>query len=262
MRRGTWIGAAAVVAVLGLSGTAQAQSYSWNGVYIGVEGGAGNGRSDWNFLGNNGDQGVKGNNPNHLFIANTNPGGPEDPGLPGGLFGGHVGYMHQTDGLVIGIDGSWDWSNFKGKSVDNQNTNPPDAVEVDVKSVATLNGRLGVANGRWLAYATGGVAFGAVDAKESGGCSNLANCTTFLNEGSFNRTGWDAGAGIAYAITDSLILGAEYKHVDLGTSDQDLHDANPKSFFFETVRVHPELDTIEARLSYKFGGDRAPAPLK
>ena len=264
MIRGTLsVTAAVIAAAIATCGSAEAQQYNWNGVYIGVEGGGGNGRSDWNFWGNIGNPDPLGNpNPSRNFVANPQPGGPEDPGLPGSLVGGHVGYMHQMDGLVLGIDGAWDWSNFKGTSVDNPNRTPPDKVEVDIKSVGTVNGRIGVANGRWLAYATGGFAFGSIDAQEDGGCSS--GCVTFLNKGSFNRTGWDAGAGIAYALTDSLILGAEYDHIDLGTSDENLRDPNCANCkFYETVRTHPELDVIKASLSWKFGGDRiAPAPLK
>jgi outer membrane immunogenic protein len=261
MKRGSWIGAAAVVAaVLGLSGAAQADDYSWNGIYIGAEGGGASGHSTSGYVNHTNGSGTT------VIDSAVAIDGPE-LSFSNGFVGGHVGLMHQFGGLVLGIDGSYDWTNLNDTQISGQAVPGPslahiatDTREVDIKSVGAINGRLGVAHDRWLAYATGGIAFGSLSANEKG-LPPLNN--PYLNAADFNRIGWDAGAGVAYAVTNSLIVGAEYKHYDFGTSDQQLAFTCTNCAGYETVRVHPELDTIEARLTYKFDiGDRAPAPLK
>ena len=254
MGRGSLQSAAAVLAMamaIGVAGAAEAQQYNWNGFYIGAEAGGGSGNSEWTFLGNNGNPDPLGNpNPTHVFFANPSPGGPSGPAFSSGLLGGHVGFMHQTDGLVLGVDGAWDWTRLSGTTIQDPRANPPDKFDVSINSIGTINGQLGVANDRWLAYALGGIAFGKLDISHSGQCNT--GCTTFLNSGGSSPVGWDAGAGISYAFTNSIIIGAEYDHVDLGTSDVTLNDViHPGSPFFEVRRTHPAIDEIKARVSWK-----------
>ena len=234
---------------------AQAQDgFSWNGFYAGVEGGTASGRGDGLYLGNNGDPDPNGDdNPDHVFVASADPGSPESFDLSGGLFGGHVGFMHQMGGLVLGLDGAYDRTNISGKLVYNPNTDPVGKFDYDLTSVATINARLGVANGRWLAYATAGLAFGTLNITDSGNCGE--DCI-YVIKGSATARGWDAGAGVAYAATNNIIIGAEYLHVDLGSTDVTLNDTCGEGCdFFEKVRVRNVVDQVKARVSFKFGGN-------
>ena len=227
---------------------AQAQSvYNWTGFYAGVEAGAASGRGDGLYLGNN-DTGV--------FV----PSGdiftlPFD--VSGGLLGGHAGYMNQMGGLVLGLDGSWDWSSVEGTKF-YRPTTPVGKYDLNLTSLGTINAKLGVANGRWLAYATGGFAFGSVNIKSSGDCNFIGappGCT-YLFKGSAAPIGWNAGAGISYAATNSIIIGAEYLHVDLGSTDVTFTNAtDPTDTFYEKVRVRTALDELKARVSFKFGSN-------
>ena len=68
-----------------------ADAYNWTGFYLGLNGGYGFGRSEFN---------------------GTLPSGSFDAG--GGLFGGTVGYNWQTGPLVFGLEGDIDWSGMRG----------------------------------------------------------------------------------------------------------------------------------------------------
>ena len=237
--------AALVVSAFGSAGVASAQQFNWDGFYAGVEGGLGHGSSDMNHLGDTFTP--TGPGP---FVPDTTPGGPTDPKLSGGLFGAHIGFMRQMNGLVLGLDGAWDWTNIKGTTHRaNPDGSTPD-FDVAVDSLAMINGRVGVANGRWLAYATGGVAVASVKAKVSGG--DGAGGTFENRDTGQTHVGWDAGAGLSYAATDSILIGLEYDHVDLGNKDHKLTDVNNPAGY-AMFAVDPQIDVVKARLSFKFG---------
>ena len=65
-------------------------AYNWTGFYVGINGGYGFGRSEFN---------------------GTLPSGGFDVG--GGLVGGTVGYNWQTGPLVFGLEGDIDWSGIR-----------------------------------------------------------------------------------------------------------------------------------------------------
>jgi outer membrane immunogenic protein len=98
--------------------------FTWTGFYVGVNGGYGWGKSDW-------DPGVS------SFDAN------------GALLGGTLGYNLQTGSFVWGIEGDLDWSGMKGDSA---------GVETKVPWLGTVRGRIGYAFDRFLPYITGGAA--------------------------------------------------------------------------------------------------------
>jgi opacity protein-like surface antigen len=90
----------------------------------------------------------------------------------------------------VGIEGTYDWTNLSGSSVESGGQpNPPNIVDVDVHNIGMLNGRIGVANGRWLAFATGGWAAADAEASES-------RSGQYFDSGSERHNGWDAGAGL------------------------------------------------------------------
>jgi outer membrane immunogenic protein len=241
---GKYVVFGAMVGLVGsLSPSAFAQYYpnhptTWTGFYIGAEGGYAHGRNDWEFT--------------NLFGAETTSNG--------GLLGGQIGYMQQYGGLVFGVNGAWDWTRLSGTNFNRFDPTHNEAEETNVTSLATINGRLGVANGQWLAYGTAGVAFANLNLQDVGACG--AGCT-FFEEESAHRTGWDAGAGIAFAATNSIILGVEYNYIDLGGSDQTFSGNFHNALATEVVHMHPEINVVKANLTWKFDtGPRTPEPLK
>jgi outer membrane immunogenic protein len=161
--------------------------YNWTGFYLGINGGWGFGKSDWN----------------------TNIGGVVfDTGnfnANGGLIGGTLGYNFWADGWVLGLEGDFDGSWIDGKS---SACTPLNGVQCETKNkwLATLRPRIGYAADRVLFYLTGGVAFGDV----------VVNTTT--NWQSADKTGWTAGGGLEGAFTDHWTARVEYLFVDLQNS--------------------------------------------
>jgi outer membrane immunogenic protein len=119
--------------------------------------------------------------------------------------------------------------------------------------LSTARARLGVAFNRMLLFVTGGVAFGTVKATDTLGTFNgfgVAVTTTTAN-----RTGWTAGGGIESALTDNILLRAEYLYVDLGRFDAAMACQFVCVDAADTIVHHKYTDNIvRAGISYKFGG--------
>ena len=159
--------------------------YNWSGVYIGINGGGGWGRSS------------------HTDAALGLATGNFD--VKGGLVGGTIGFNYQVGQWVWGLEGDIDWASIKGNQtvgVVNYDTN--------LRWLSTARGRIGYAWDRWLPYVTGGLAVGDV----RGTVTTPATITT----GTETRVGWTVGAGLEYAITPNVSIKGEYLYVDLGTA--------------------------------------------
>ena len=112
--------------------------YNWTGFYIGINGGGGFGRSDWDRTG--------GFN------------------LSGGLVGGTLGYNYQVGQAVFGVEGDIDWANINGT------TNSACALGCKTGDdwLGTARGRLGYAADRFMPFITGGAAFGDIKTSTPG----------------------------------------------------------------------------------------------
>jgi outer membrane immunogenic protein len=153
-----------------------APPYSWTGFYVGVNGGGGLGRSNWDSAG--------GFN------------------VSGGVVGGTVGYNYEYSHVVIGAEGDIDWSGIKGSTT---TLGCPTGCTTANSWLSTVRGRAGYAFDRFLPYVTGGAAFGNVSATAPG---LAGNSTTNL--------GWTVGAGLEFAIAGNWTAKAEYLYVNLG----------------------------------------------
>ncbi len=107
--------------------------YTWSGFYIGINGGGGLGRSNWDTVG--------GFN------------------VSGGLVGGTVGYNYQVSHVVFGVEGDVDWSGIQGSTGGTSTSN---------SWLSTVRGRIGYAADRFMPYITGGGAFGTINASAPG----------------------------------------------------------------------------------------------
>jgi outer membrane immunogenic protein len=65
-------------------------------------------------------------------------------------------------------------------------------------------------------------------------------------DNSFTRSGATAGGGVQWAFNQNWSVGAEYRHYWLGT-----YSAAPTGL--APFQVTNRLDTVTARISYKFG---------
>jgi outer membrane immunogenic protein len=155
--------------------------YNWGGIYFGINGGWGFGKSNWTF--------------GSVSTGNFN--------VSGGLVGATLGANWQSAGFVAGLEGDYDGSWLDGKA---SICGVPNC-ETKNTWLATFRGRAGYAADRVLFYGTAGGAFGNIVA-------NVAT-TNFL---STSKAGWTAGAGIEGAFTNNLTARVEYLFVDLSNA--------------------------------------------
>jgi outer membrane immunogenic protein len=117
-----------------------------------------------------------------------------NPAEPSGIAGGiQAGYNWQNGMFVFGVEGDLNLSNADDTFAPWQFSNP---------WFGTLRGRVGVAP--WnnvLVYATGGFAFGGLEAQWNA-----------LDE-SRSHVGWTVGVGAEYALTQNWSVKAEYLYM-------------------------------------------------
>ncbi len=151
--------------------------YNWTGLYVGINGGGGWGRSDFSA-------------PLASGSFNTS----------GGLIGGTLGYNFQMGQVVFGLEGDIDWSNIRGSG-----TCGGLSCSVRNNWLGTARGRLGYAIDRVMPYVTGGAAFGDIKTSVAG-----------LGDSRTTKAGWTVGGGIEAAIAGPWTAKVEYLYVDLG----------------------------------------------
>src|ERR1700704_4792883 len=112
--------------------------YNWTGFYLGINGGGGWGRSQWD--------------------------GVDKFNVSGGLIGGTIGYNWEINQFLLGAEGDIDWSGMRGS------TNPACPPGCDTRNhwLSTVRGRLGFAFDRFLPYVTAGLAVGDINATVPG----------------------------------------------------------------------------------------------
>lgn len=161
------------------------------------------------------------------------------------LAGGHLGANYQIGALVLGVEGDVEVLRARGGFNDAGGRSPADPggvgrVTRDWQS--SIRGRIGYAMDRIMIYATGGATFTEFD-------YYYYNPVVRAGEGtSKTRSGWTAGLGVNYAMTDNIILGLEYRHADYGRFNYVAKSA----FLGLTGRQEPTSDSVRASIAYKF----------
>jgi outer membrane immunogenic protein len=189
---------------------AVAARYQWSGCYVGLNGGGGTVGS--NFTTNVGAGGYLPPGPpsDPLEVSNDGTGSRNGANAVGG---GQIGCNWQSNTIVFGVEGDFDYFRSTAAYINNTDTLPnlgfPFAIgqSLTTNYLATVRPRIGIAADRNLAYITGGVAFTRASYAESYSDSNGgAGAATY----SQSLTGWVAGAGWEYAVTDHWLFRAEY----------------------------------------------------
>jgi outer membrane immunogenic protein len=202
--------------------SAPAAIYTWTGFYIGGQIGAGVGRSSWS------DPMTGGNN---TFTSGT-----------GFLGGGQIGASYQWNALVLGVEGDFNWAGLKGSGTDFLG----DTIGTETQWTSTVAGRVGAAFNRLLIYGKGGAAFARDRSTFTDLAGNSASTT-------FTRTGWTAGVGLEYGITQNWSAKIEYDYLSFGSQ--------PLNFTTVTPTTHASnsslsVQEIKAGINFRFGGVR------
>jgi opacity protein-like surface antigen len=197
----------------------------WQGFYIGGFAGGAYGRSDLRFAG----APTEGNDP-YVF---------------GPLGGGQIGYNHQVNAWVFGVEGDIGAANIKGSrtagtatGLDATGTPIPGpggfspayfTVQDKTSWMATATARVGYAYGRTLYYVRGGGAWedSTVSATCSLGptavapgrvCANQAGLVTAgFSAPSYTRTGWLIGFGTEFDLGKNWSAKTEYNYIGFGS---------------------------------------------
>lgn len=230
--------AATGIAIFAASSAASAQDFfsgpapSWSGPYIGAAGGYGWGTSHHqDFTG-----------------FETVP-----FSLSGGIAGGTAGWNWQlADHAVAGVEGDLSWADVGGSSTGGSTvfagcggTIP--TCGTGLKALGTLRARLGYSMGRFLPYATFGLAVGLVHGNEGTGPLGGA-----YGQGSSLEPGWVGGAGVEMALAPRWTVKLEYLYVDLDqhTVFTDLNVVGPTTPTGENVTFHSSI--LRAGVNFHF----------
>jgi outer membrane immunogenic protein len=212
---------------------------TWTGFYIGAQ--VGWASADWDAS----------------SLVSTPPIGPfAAPGFPIGTFNGdgfvggvHVGYNHQFNNIVLGIEADFNWPdvdvtrNFVAIGIQ---PGLPLAINASLDSYGTIRGRFGVTWGRALLYGTAGWAWARSEISiTSPGQFAGPFATTSRN----THNGWTAGVGVDYMVTPNFIVGVEYKH--LGFDSETYTFAFPLATSV-TSSVDLDVDEVTIRAKWKF----------
>lgn len=132
-------------------------------------------------------------------------------------FGLQAGYDYQAPGssIVVGLVADYSRSRLRD-SVSAFSTTPANYVMTRrLRDSFTVRGRFGVAMGRALIYATGGIAFGSI--RNSFTTTNTANA--FTDNGNERGMGGVIGGGVEYRISGPFSIGAQYLYRAVDADD-------------------------------------------
>jgi outer membrane immunogenic protein len=171
--------------------------FSWSGFYIG-----GNIGGEWS----------------QRHVTDTLLGVTFDTGQNNASFigGGQAGANYQISNIVLGVEGTFDWTASNNNTMAGVVIPNVGTVRVNDRDhgIATVAARFGLAFDRLLAY---GKAGGGWVGTNNFTVTNVTTGTTIT--GTNNNTssgGWLVGAGLEWAFTDSLSAKVEYDFLGLG----------------------------------------------
>ncbi|MDC9824260.1 porin family protein [Devosia sp. ZB163] len=205
--------------------------YDWSGFYVGVNGGYGGGEFKHPFdlchyypqiVLDEGEGEGDYNNDCYSEYALSGSADITAGGFVGGIQGG---YNWQFDeNFLFGIEGDIQGSSIDGRvsiNVDSGNDSFDADIGTSLDWFATLRGRAGWVNDRFMVYGTGGVAWGRTTSSVNASYNNvdIFDEIGIDNEVENDRFGWTIGAGVEYALTDNITFKTEYLFTDLGSEE-------------------------------------------
>ena len=213
--------------------------FSWSGFYVG-----GNLGAAWS----------------HRSLTDSRFGLQFDNGNNNATFvgGGQVGFNYQINNFVLGAEGDFDWA------AKNSNTGTgvviPNVGTIGVTSnnrwISSLAARFGVAVDRLLFYGKAGGGWVGADG------FTLTNSTgaSFLAASSRTDSGWLAGGGVEWAITDAWSARLEYDYLGLGNRTFTVPLGSPilPGDTFTTHNRNVQMATVGINYRFNWGGSILP----
>jgi opacity protein-like surface antigen len=187
----------------------------------------------------------------------------------------HIGVQQQWGNVVLGIEGGW-LSTLRDRRGDSARcdsvvpvlTNPilapGDFCTATLNDILTIGARAGWAAGHWMPYITGGYASAGFDFENRIPTAVGFGATQLQEQAHVRLNGWYIGGGFEWVISPGWTTGIEYRHYEFDSRDTVAYsrDLGTSSHALEGVRFEASTDTIEARVSWRWGRPEAAAPLK
>jgi outer membrane immunogenic protein len=207
-------------------------TYDWTGIYLGGHAGAANSRTEWSYS----------DIPPVFFDA-------VEHSHTGFVGGGFAGLQKQWSVFVLGAEVGYLWMDQPESSA--SVVSPGNSLSSNVHDLLLVTGRFGWANENMLAYFKGGYATGIVDFR-----TKVTATGAPVDSSSGREHGWTAGAGLEYALWEHVVIGVEYDYVkfNIGTRNQIPAAGGPA--INQVTDAGVDIQSVTARLSFKFGGSR------
>jgi outer membrane immunogenic protein len=148
----------------------------------------------------------------------------DDGPVDGGLYGGQIGFNHQIDSAVLGLEADIAYSDASGVVLSGSG----ERAETDLQWLATLRARGGFAFGEsqsTLIFATAGLAIGEFDVDFEGA------------QGDVTQYGLVVGGGIEHRLTEDFSLKVEYNYVSFEDKDNDDAEATDVGYDGHIVKA-------------------------
>lgn len=230
-------------------------AYNWTGFYIGVNAGGHQSRDSdpAAFLTNN-----YFTFPDNVTAANAFPYVAKGSGFAGGA---QAGYNVQVSSFVLGVEADvMGLSNAASRNSTFLENGGATFATLNDRArdnwMATFRGKVGVAFDRIMLYGTGGLAV-----------SNWSLLHTLADTGgptptqgvsfSTTQTGWTAGVGLEYAVSDNWSVRGEYLYADFGRVGSVVNFVFPPMPVFAASIQHSDRLTeniARVAVNYRFGG--------
>jgi outer membrane immunogenic protein len=201
--------------------------FTWTGCYVGGNVGGLWAKSDWNDT-------IVGD-----FGSNT---------ASGVLGGAQAGCNYQVGGWVFGIQGDYDWSNANNNSANL--IFPALTDQSQIKSLASVTGRVGYAWDRFLGYVKAGGAWERSNFSVQVGGFPFATA-------SVTQSGWTVGVGGEYAFLSWLTGFIEYDYYGFSNGNSSALVCTPAvcgGAAFGNVGLKTNINVVKVGLNFKFGG--------
>jgi len=228
-----FLGIAFIITVL-MSSTTFAQSgppaYNWSGLYIGAT-----------FTGDSADLSGRVYQPDTGFTAPDN-----FDNVVNGAFGAAIGYNFQMGGLVLGLEGRWSATKIEDSEKLNFGSYRQ---QRKINDTIMIGARIGAAFSRFHVYGTGGMATTGSRILTSK-ISIIDGSETTVDNVDERIYGHYVGAGLEFALTQTMVLGLEYDRSVLNSTKADWLDDAGETTIFENDEI--AIDTISARLLFRF----------
>jgi outer membrane immunogenic protein len=167
------------------------------------------------------------------------------------LGGGQLGCQYQWDSLVLGVEGTWSWTNLRQSQpsilLALQERSPVALHDrsIGIDQIGTVTARVGYTWDRTMLYGKAGWAGVRVSARASNvATGEFAEFTDFTS-------GWTVGVGMEHVPWQSIVLGVEANYYNINGFDHSLVDNFGVPVQFSNTSA--PLYSITVRASYLFG---------